>query len=508
MLMVPIIPIKDYQKLVEMNGDAGGGLVQATFGLASRFQYLPSTATPNIQCANFTVPLDWNNRHEGTITLGLNKLPASDPENRIGSVIYTPSGPGGVATQSIESAAAAEALGLQVFTSGVRKHFDLIGLDPRGVGKSTPVRCNATLYNERVSIFPTDASSFEKLVEHNKALGKSCLEMTGHLLAHIDTVSVARDMEAVRVALNDGKLNFLGESYGSQIGATYAEMYPHSIRAMALDGIVDHTQDKTSSLVGETWTYENELTRFAEWCANTTPCALQSVDVLALFDNLTTTASKTPIPAPGCVKSGLCRADVNGEELRLNVQSQLTIKDSPKLAALDYSLWADLATALLLASRANATALSTTIAVSDPDAQFPSLAVGCLDWLRPSTLADLTYKAALTRLIAPHTRGHTQSYLYQSAYIGWPIPVTNPQQYLRFSGNGTSIPILLAQSLHDPETSYIWANSVYEQIPGAVLVTRGGDGHTSYILGGETARAMDEYLVDGVLPERGTVFET
>ncbi len=100
------------------------------------------------------------------------------------------------------------------------------------------------------------------MVEHNKALGQSCLDRTGELLGHVDTVSVARDLEALRIALGDAKLNWLGISYGTMIGAQYAELFPENIRAMVLDGIVDHSASEIYATAGESVSYEDELNRF------------------------------------------------------------------------------------------------------------------------------------------------------------------------------------------------------------------------------------------------------
>jgi pimeloyl-ACP methyl ester carboxylesterase len=142
---------------------------------------------------------------------------AADASKRLGNLIFNPGGPGSAASQFVEEAAG-------VFTAGVLEHFDIIGLDPRGVGLSSRIQCDPDIFNERVSVFPSDQASFTKMVKKQRALGESCLSLTGPLLGHIDSVSVARDVEAVREALGDEKLNFLGLSYGSLLGATYAEL--------------------------------------------------------------------------------------------------------------------------------------------------------------------------------------------------------------------------------------------------------------------------------------------
>jgi pimeloyl-ACP methyl ester carboxylesterase len=253
-------------------------------------------APPTLECAELQVPLDYAQPGGPQITVGINRLKASDPARRIGSLIFNPGGPGGAATVLVAAAAG----GIPVFTPAVRERFDVIGMDPRGVGSSTPVRCDPAVWNDAVPLFPRDAAAFERLVAHNRALGESCLRLTGPLLGHVDTVSVARDLEALRLALGDGKLNYLGLSYGTQLGQTYAALYPQTIRVMALDGALDHAVPPVSMLTDEAVAYERAFGRFARWCAETASCALHGQDVEALFDRLVRQADETPLPAPMC----------------------------------------------------------------------------------------------------------------------------------------------------------------------------------------------------------------
>src|SRR5215207_2417061 len=230
----------------------------------------PTDFPPGLECATLSVPLDYSQPEGEQITIGLNRLPALDREQRIGSLVFNPGGPGGAATEII----ALEAMGAPLFTPAVRAHFDVVGMDPRGVGASTPVRCDPDIWNQVVSWFPRDDASFTQLREHYRAFGGSCLRLTGPLLGHLDTTNVARDLESVRAALGEGKLNFLGLSYGSQLGAAYAELYPDNIRVMALDGALDHAQQASSMLADEAGAYEDAFGRFARWCLEEPDCAL------------------------------------------------------------------------------------------------------------------------------------------------------------------------------------------------------------------------------------------
>jgi pimeloyl-ACP methyl ester carboxylesterase len=207
----------------------------------------------------------------------------------------------------------------------LHQRFDLIGMDPRGTGLSTPIRCDPAVYNQPVSLFPQTKAQFDQLTAWASAFGKSCLRRTGALLGHVDTGSVARDMERLRRALGDGKLNFLGLSYGSHPGSIYAERYPKRIRAMALDGIANHSTS-TNTLFSDTASaHEDTFNRFAAGCAQTSTCPLRDRDVAAMLDSLVARADQQPIPAPECA-DGSCRPTVTGGELRMNLFNLLLAK--------------------------------------------------------------------------------------------------------------------------------------------------------------------------------------
>ena len=453
-----------------------------------------------LECAELAVPLDYNQPQGDQITIGLNRLKATDPARRIGSLVFNPGGPGGAATDYV----ALEAAGTRVFTPALRERYDVIGMDPRGVGTSTPVRCDPAIWNTAVSRFPRDEAEYDRLVAHNQALGESCLRLTGPLLGHVDTVSVARDLEAVRVALDDGKLNYLGLSYGTQLGHTYAALFPGNIRAMALDGALDHAVAPLAMLVDEASAYERELGRFARWCEQTPSCALHGQNVEGVYDGLVQQATAQPLPAPKCAELGVCRPTVTGEDIRLNAQGYLLFKDGALGGA--FPGWAELATVLADARAGDASGLASGVAQNDTSGYFAALAIGCADWITPITrYEDITATTLLAQVVAPHTQGASQTWTFQTGCGGWPTPVVNPQQ--------TAIvrdapPILIVNATDDPSTAYPWAIGLFKQIEGSVLLTREGDGHTSYWQQGpsRTRDAIDAYLLTGAVPLPNTVY--
>ncbi len=451
---------------------------------------------PNLQCGELSVPLDWDDPHGARITLGFNRLPAQDSTHRVGSLIVNPGGPGGAGSQVV----AVEAGGGHLWNPALHERFDMIGMDPRGVGTSTPVQCDPDVYNQPVSLFPSTEAQFNQLASWARAFGQSCLERTGPLLGHVDTRSAARDMEALRQALGDGKLNFLGLSYGAHLGSAYAELYPDRIRTMALDAIANHSTSVNTLFADAAATYEDTLNRFAAWCAQTSSCPLHGRDVLTLFDSVVQRADRQPIPARECAGGG-CRPTVTGGEIRMNALFLLLAKEG--VPALHMPSWTDFANALAQAEQGDASAFSTGLAANPTD--LAGLAINCADYPPEiRTYEDFVAKTLLGRVVAPHTQGASEAWLGILACMRWPVPVANLPHSIMVRG---APPILLVGSTHDPETNYVWAHELRNQMPSAVLLTRDGDGHTSsFLQGSRTSDAIAHYLITGQTPPRNTVY--
>jgi pimeloyl-ACP methyl ester carboxylesterase len=453
-----------------------------------------------LECASIRVPLDYDDPTGEQITIGMNRLPARDPANRIGSLIFNPGGPGGPGSALV----AAQASGIPVFTPAVLDHFDVIGMDPRGTGTSSHVKCDPDVWNVYHSRFPRNEAEFDELRAYTTAVGESCLELTGPLLGHLDTVSAAKDIEQVRLALGGEPLNYLGLSYGTQLGATYADLYPENIRVMALDGALDHGQRGLAMLDNEARAHERELLRFAEWCDETEECVLHGQDVLAVYDELTTGADEQPIPAPRCAELGYCRPEATGEDIRFMVQGMLMFKDPTP--AFGFPGWVGLSQALADAQAGDASAFASYIALTDDSGLFSGLGIECVDWYTDiETWEDMQALQDFAGFIAPHTRGATQTWTILVGCMGWPVPVANPPGEWHVEG---APPILITNAIYDPSTAYVWSQLMREQIDSAVLVTRIGDGHTSYLLQGESATrdAIDHYLLTGETPPPNTIF--
>lgn len=453
---------------------------------------------PQGQCANLTVPVNWDAPSGDTFEIALFKLPrpANSTAKRIGSLFINPGGPGGSAIEAVAE------YGFEhgEISPEILARFDLIAVEPRGVGDSAGSKCDHDIWNERVSLSPQTEEEFEQLVDKNKRLGESCLNKTGDIIKYVDTVSAVKDLEAVRKALGDGKLNWLGLSYGSQIGAQYAQLFPENIRAMALDGIVQHSQSASSNILIEGTAHEAALRSFFKWASTDDESALKGQDVEKLWYDLLKTAADNPIPAPRCqdAENGppFCRENVTEEDIRRFPQGYL-----------NRGFVVYIANSLAEASEGDASGISRGLSVDIyQPANFAGVTIGCLDW--PSTASsfqEFQEKMRIGERFAPLTKGASQSYELQASCVGWPIKATNPPAKLNIQ---TKAPILLVNSIGDPSTSYTWAVGMLEEIQNSVLLTRNGDRHTSWDRNGATTKAMVDFLISAKLPAPGTVLDS
>jgi pimeloyl-ACP methyl ester carboxylesterase len=243
------------------------------------------------------------------------RRPADDPSRRVGTLFFNPGGPGDGAVKYVVAAG-------QVFSDALRARFDIVGMDPRGVGASTGIRCGVPILTPSGTLFPRSRQAFQKLRRHNHAVGLSCLRQTGPLMAHVDTVSVARDHEALRIALGVGEVSWLGLSYGTQLAANYAELYPQHTRAMVLDAALEHSMPEVQQVADEMMAAEDSFNRFIRWCRTAPTCALQGRNVGALYDRLVARADRHPIPFDGALRP------VTGEDIRMGTIGPLRFKEA------------------------------------------------------------------------------------------------------------------------------------------------------------------------------------
>jgi pimeloyl-ACP methyl ester carboxylesterase len=481
---------------------AVGALATALFGqlLTGTAVAAPSAETPSpgriawkpcaspsgqgtFECATIKVPVDWKRPHGATLDLALARHRATNPERRIGSLLINPGGPGGSAVDFAFGAP-------DRFSPELLARFDIVGFDPRGVGRSNPVKCDADLVNARRALyFPDSASSFAALRTANRALADSCRDLTGPLVDHMDTANVVRDMEAIRAGLGERRISYYGVSYGTAIGQQYAERYPHRVRATALDANMDHSLGRWRFQKTQAAGMEESFGQFADWCARTPSCAVHDRDARALFDSLYKRAEAGELVDPG------------GDDPSRKITPQ-ALQDWTMEYMGEPSFWFEFARTLADLDTGAPAAARALRAYGEPT-EYPFSSVMCQDYdLNVRSYATLArFERELARR-APVTRLSPLAWKVQNGCQDWPVEVTNPQRRLRVDGTP---PILLTNSRYDPATPHAWAANVARQMGReAVLLTYDGVGHGTYRHSPCARDAIDTYLLTLKTPRNGT----
>ncbi|TYB99923.1 alpha/beta hydrolase [Micromonospora sp. WP24] len=458
-------------------GAAGPPAAAAPPGPVRTISWQPCEQDATAECGTLSVPVDWDHPDGERFDLALARRAATDPQAREGALVFGPGGPGDSGVDRVVT-------GIDRFSDDLRRRFDIVSFDPRGTGRSHPVVCATELLVAQPQVI-ADQAQFDATLAGNARLRADCRTRTGPLVDHVDTISAARDLDAVRAALGERRLTFHGSSYGTLLGLQYAELLPHRVRAMVLESTVDHSHATRSFLDTQAVTAQDSFDEFVAWCATAEKCALHGRNVRAVWAGLWSRAERGELTDP----------DRPGSPLSPFLLSRLAQRafygpDWPGLAE-------DIRT--MESNRpAPVAAPSTTTGTSVSPYPF---AVFCQDWSLP--VRDYReYAGHLRRLarLAPDLR-YPQAVFALSTCLGTPTPVANPQHRLRVR---TDVPLLLAGTRHDPASGYNWATNVARQLGRhGVLLTYEGWGHGSYTTSPCVSRAVDRYLLDEVVPDRG-----
>nr|WP_233413626.1 alpha/beta hydrolase [Nucisporomicrobium flavum] len=415
-------------------------------------------ATSGAECATLRLPVDWADPAGETFDLAVARRRATDPAARAGTLVFGPGGPGDSGTARIET-------GIGRFSAELQRRFDIVSFDPRGVGRSHAMPCGPAYADPVVH----SQAEFDQRVKDNRALWDRCRDTYGALFDHAGTASTVRDLDALRAALGESRLTFHGSSYGTLLGEEYAERYPSRVRAIVLESSVDHSQDTGGFLRTQAWALQDSFDAFARWCAETA-CDLPRHDAHAAWARL--------------------MADADRGAINLSAWD-LTVTAHRYLYGPDYATLAATMRTLLDHEPAER-------AAPPP----PVSAVFCNDWALP--VRD--YRRYAQELKRAQTRDlrYSAGVMAVGMCLGWPRPVANPQHRLDVH---TRTPLLQINARHDPASGYNWALSVSHQLGrSGVLLTYAGAGHGSYNSGSGCMRAaVDAYLIDLVVPQRGAV---
>jgi pimeloyl-ACP methyl ester carboxylesterase len=456
-------------------------------------------AQPGLQCAKLEVPVDYANPQGPTAQLAVSRLRASDPAQRIGSLLVNPGGPGASGVEI------ASQLGILMKNTEVARRFDLVGFDPRGIGASTPtIHCLTAAEQDQqrgTDILDPSPAGVARAEAAARQTADGCARKTGvALLANVGTRDVARDMDVLRGVVGDEQLSYLGYSYGTRIGSTYAEEFPRNVRAMVLDGAVDPDQDPTDALVDQGRGFQGVFEAFAKDCATKPGCPL-GVDpgqATARFQALSRPLLATPVRLP------------DGRQLSYGDAQQGTIQ-----ALYATSLWPELRQGLTeLAQGRGQTLMGLADEYYDrgPDGTYSPQqdafnAVRCVDDPRVTDRGQSLERAQRYNEAAPFLDSGRGPSPALDACAFWPTPTTGAPHVPQAPGMA---PPLVVSTTDDPATPYQAGVNLAKDLNGSLL-TKVGDQHTASFQGFPCVDSIvTRYLVDGTpappnarCPEKG-----
>ncbi|MFC0644320.1 alpha/beta hydrolase [Cellulomonas phragmiteti] len=453
-------------------------------------QVLEWTTCASEQCADATVPLDWDDPEGESITVALRRVPASGGAP-VGSLLVNPGGPGRSAIDSLNYFR-------QIVSREVLASYDLVAFDPRGVQHSSPVTCVDPPELDELAAWVPDWSTDEGIAAaaaRNGEFGRACLERTGPLLGHVDTASVARDMDVLRAVLGDEALTYLGFSYGTELGATYAALFPERVGRLVLDGALDPTLDSGQVAAGQAAGFESALRAYVTDCQAGPACPLTgSADAgLTQIARMFERVRANPLPT-GTERELTSSLAFSGVAAALYAQSSWPLLTQALSKAIDA---ADGSVLLQLADSYYGRSPDGTYASNQNEAFS---AVLCLDDRPSADPAQMRADAAEIVAVAP-TVG--QFFAYGGASCAqWPVPQVGSLASYEAPG---AAPILVIGTTNDPATPYAWAQSLADLLSSAVLLTFEGEGHTAYGRSNQCVKdAVDAYLLTGEAPADGT----
>jgi pimeloyl-ACP methyl ester carboxylesterase len=468
-------------------------------------------AAPDFECATAEVPLDYDQPRGATITLALSRLPATDKQGRIGSLFLNPGGPGGSGVNFVQRA------GKVLYSAEVRAKFDLVGFDPRGVRRSAPLQCFDTTEQARAVLapfpFPFTRAEERTWVAADRAFAAGCVRRAGAIIDHMSTANVARDLDLLRRAVGDDKMTFAGYSYGSYIGATYANMFPRRVRAVIIDGVIDPVSYATgrgneartlpidARLVSEQGAYQTLLGFFALCDRYPDNCAFSAGNPKRRYDALARRLRRAPAQLPdgqgGTIAFGY--ADLVDETLG----AMYSFRSWPELAELlrqlDDLTRPENAAAALRALRAKVGVFADPVPYSQVREGFAG--VWCLDGDNPD---DARFWARAARRADRKFPYFGRAWNWGSSICAaW--PGRDSDRYTGPFNKRTANKVLVIGTRADPATRYEDAVSTARMLPRSALLTVEGWGHTSLSISSCADAHASRYLLTGEVPPRNTV---
>jgi pimeloyl-ACP methyl ester carboxylesterase len=444
-----------------------------------------SECNGQFECATFSVPIDYANPANGAMQISAIRKIATGSSQ--GSLILNPGGPGG---SGIEYTTYAE----YVVSDTLRENFDIVGFDPRGVGESTPVECLSDEQTEEYIALdgsPDNQTEIDQAQAMSELFAQTCATNSPDTFKFLDTVSATRDIDILRALLGDEKLNWLGKSYGTFLGATYADLFPDRVGRMLLDGAIDPTLSNEQLSYGQALGFELALTRFVDDCVTKSDCPLDASGAAGVSE----------------VSDLLADLDANPVTLddgRLFTQAMGTLGVVGSLYDKQYG-WPELRENLALAFDGNFSGLATSVDFytgRQADGSFKDnsndaiAAVNCLDRPDRATTEETVALASEWKKAAPNFGEYLAWSNISCSY--WLAEATGVPKEITAPGTPT---ILVVGTVNDPATPYSWSQALASQLSKGVLLTLDGDGHTAYFQGSSCIdEIVDNFYLTGEAP--------
>ncbi|MGW8484614.1 alpha/beta hydrolase [Microbacterium sp. NPDC055903] len=441
-------------------------------------------------CTTVTAPLDWENPSSGEV-MELSVVRHQATDEALGSLLTNPGGPGASGVELIR-----DSLDFAVGEDLI-DNYDVIGFDPRGVGESTAVTCfdpagmDAYLYD--VPVGERGSAEWEQeLLDAHQEFADACEANSAGILPYITTINAARDLDLLRAVLGDTSLNYLGYSYGTFLGATYAELYPEKAGRLVLDGAIDPATSGFEVSATQALGFESALRAYMQNCLDSGECPFSGTvdDAMADLAALLATADREPFDNSDGRRMG-------ADSLMTGIISALYSVDSwPYLTqGLAEILEGDPYTMFFLADFYNGRDTDGSYLDNSSEA---FRAYNCMDYpVENDPEAEAAADAEIAEgapTVAPYWSG-------PDSCAVWPYPPTGTRGEIHAEGAG---PILVVGTTNDPATPYEWSEALADQLEEGVLITRVGEGHTGYNKGNSCVDdAVEAYFLDDIVPEDG-----
>lgn len=437
------------------------------------------------ECSTLSVPLDYKNPSGEKLSLAVNRLQATNPAGRLGSIVVNPGGPGG------SGVAMARNIG-PVMENRLRDKYDIVGLDPRGVGVDSDVRCFTDSELDtalEIDYTPNTAAEIQILADLNTQFAKFCSERIPQYMGTMTTTDLARDLDILRAVIGDEKLNWLGKSYGTTLGITYAAVFPDRVGRFVLDGVLSPDAGSAAITTLQASGFEAALNRFAELCIARGNCAIGSTpaEITSKLKSFLDGLDRKPMMVgQRKLTESLAIAGIVGSMYNINA----SVESLPKILAAAYA--GDAAPLLGEADGYN------TRDASGHYGNFNDLSyiVTCPSRPGIETLEEMTAHAKVEAARNP-VFGAFMVWTYEPC-LHWPnrpetVPTPDPAKM---------VPFLIVSTSDDPVTPLAEATALNERYPNARLVIMEAGFHTAYRSGNACVNKMvDDFFTQGSLPE-------